>query len=149
MTYPGRLRTPGLALPILFVALGLSLVAAACDIATSDQPASGSPASSGAAPSGAAPTVSFDIPSFVVPEPRSPVAGVITSIDSQGLDKVKGFTLRTRGGVDLTFVIGQLDNGVEFPPGHLAEHQASLEPVLVWFKVEGGKLVVYHLEDAG
>ena len=143
MTHRGRLRVPGLALPILLVALGLTLVAA-CDIATSNQPASGSPTSSGAAPS-----VSFDMPSFAVPEPKSPVAGVITSIDSQGVDKVRGFTLRTRSGVDLTFVIGQLDNGVEFPPGHLAEHQASLEPVLVYFKVEDGKLVVYHLEDAG
>jgi hypothetical protein len=144
MTHRGRLRTPGLPLPIQLVAVGLMLVAAAWDNASSDQPASGSPASSGAEA-----TVSFDIPSFVVPEPRSPVAGVITSIDSQGLDKVNGFTLRTRSGVDLTFVIGQLDNGVEFPPGHLAEHQASLEPVLVYFKPEGGKLVVYHLEDAG
>ena len=133
------LRTPGLALQILFVAVGLTLVAAACDIATSDQPSAGT----------AVPTVSVEAPSFEVPPPRSPVAGVITSIDSQGVDKVKGFTLRTRSGVDLTFLIGQLDNGVEFPPGHLAEHQASLEPVLVYFKVEDGKLVVYHLEDAG
>jgi hypothetical protein len=134
----------GLALPILLVALGLSMTVAACDIGASLPTAGGSPPSSGAAPS-----VSFDIPSFAVPAPKSPVAGVITSIDSQGVDKVKGFTLRTRSGVDLTFVIGQLDNGVEFPPGHLAEHQASLEPVLVYFKAEGGKLVVYHLEDAG
>ena len=144
MTHRGRLRVPGLALPILLVALGLSIAAAACDISASLPTPSGSPASSGAAPS-----VSFDMPSFAVPEPKSPVAGVITSIDSQGVDKVRGFTLRTRSGVDLTFVIGQLDNGVEFPPGHLAEHQASLEPVLVYFKVDDGRLVVYHLEDAG
>ena len=138
MTHRGRVRTPGLAFPILLVAFGLS-IAAACDIPASDQPSAGT----------AVPTVSFEAPSFAVPEPRSPVAGVIISIDSQGLDKVKGFTLRTRSGVDLTFVIGQLDNAIDFPPGHLAEHQASLLPVLVYFKVEGGKLVVYHLEDAG
>jgi hypothetical protein len=80
--------------------------------------------------------------------PRSPVAGVITSVDSQGLDKVKGFTLRTNGGLTLTFVLGKLDNPTEFPPGHLAEHQASSAPVFVWFKEENGNLVVYHLEDA-
>jgi hypothetical protein len=130
---------PGPVLQVLFVAVALTLVAAACDIATSDLPSVGT----------AVPTASFEAPSFEVPPARSPVAGVITSIDSQGLDKVNGFTLRTRSGVDLTFVIGQLDNGAEFPPGHLAEHQASLEPVLVYFKAEGGKLVVYHLEDAG
>jgi len=146
VTLRGRLRRLAVPVPTLILALvlALSMAAAACDIATSDQPsASGSPSSSGGAPS-----VSFEIPSFAVPQPRSPVAGVVTSIDSQGLDKVKGFTLRTRSGIDLTFVIGQLDNGVEFPPGHLAEHQASVQPVLVYFNVEGGKLVVYHLEDA-
>jgi hypothetical protein len=144
MTARGRLCAPRVPVPII-VALALSLVAAAaCDIAASEQPPAGSAPTSGAAPS-----VSFEAPSFAVPEPRSPVAGVVTSIDSQGLDKVKGFTLRTRSGIELTFVIGQLDNGAEFPPGHLAEHQASLEPVLVYFKVEGGNRVVYHLEDAG
>jgi hypothetical protein len=143
MTARGRLRAPRVPV-VIIVALALSLAAAACDIAASEQPPAGSAPSSGAAPS-----VSFEVPSFAVPEPRSPVAGVVTSIDSQGLDKVKGFTLRTRSGIELTFVIGQLDNGAEFPPGHLAEHQASLEPVLVYFKVEGGNRVVYHLEDAG
>jgi hypothetical protein len=136
----GRTLGAGVALT-----LALALVAAACDIAASIQPpGSGSPSSRGGAPS-----ASFEPPSFAVPEPRSPVAGVVTSIDSAGLDKVNGFTLRTRSGVDLTFVIGKLDNGDEFPPGHLAEHQASLLPVLVYFKVEGARLVVYHLEDAG
>jgi len=144
MTHLGRLRMRGLALPVLLVALGLSLAATACDIPASVPTPSASPASSGVAPS-----VSFDIPSFGAPVPRSPVAGVVTSIDSQGLDKVKGFTLRTSSGIEVAFVLGQLDNATEFPPGHLAEHQASLLPVLVYFKAEGGKLVVYHLEDAG
>jgi hypothetical protein len=125
--------------------VALALAAGACDIAASGQPeASGSPSASGGAPS-----VSFEIPSFSAPIPQSPVAGVVISIDSQGLAKVHGFTLRTRSGVDLKFVIGLLDNGADFPPGHLAEHQATLQPILVWFKVEDGKLVVYHLEDAG
>ena len=81
--------------------------------------------------------------------PQSPVAGVVTSIQATALDKVSGFTLRTSSGITLTFVIGQLDNGAEFPPGHLSEHAASLQPVLVYFNVENGKLVVYHMEDAG
>ncbi len=129
----------------LIVALAFSLAAGACDIGASGQPeASGSPSVGGGGPS-----VSFEIPSFSAPLPQSPVAGVVMSIDSQGLAKVRGFTLRTRSGVELKFVIGLLDNGADFPPGHLAEHQATLQPILVWFKVEDGKLVVYHLEDAG
>jgi hypothetical protein len=81
--------------------------------------------------------------------PRSPVAGNVTSIDSTGLTEVKGFTLRTVGGEDLAFVIGTLENGDEFPPGHLAEHMAAAAPIYVYFRVENGVLVVYRLEDAG
>ncbi len=81
--------------------------------------------------------------------PESPIAGVVISVDSQGLDKVHGFKLRAIGGEELTFVIGTLENGDEFPPGHLAEHMAAAAPVLVYFRVENGELVVYRLEDAG
>ncbi len=80
--------------------------------------------------------------------PESPVAGVVTSIDATGLTEVHGFTLRTVSGQDLTFVMGKLENGDEFPVGHLNEHLAAAAPVLVSFKDEGGKLVVYRLEDA-
>ncbi len=80
--------------------------------------------------------------------PDSPIAGVLTSIDATGLTEVHGFTLRTVAGQDLTFVMGTLENGDEFPPGHLNEHLAAVAPVLVYFKVEDGKLVVYRLEDA-
>jgi hypothetical protein len=81
--------------------------------------------------------------------PESPVAGVVTSIDATSLTDVKGFTLRTTTGDDLTFVIGTLENGDEFPPGHLAEHLAAAAPILVYFRVQDGKLVAYRLEDAG
>ncbi len=46
-------------------------------------------------------------------------------------------------------MIGTLENGDEFPPGHLAEHLAAAAPILVYFRVQDGKLVVYRLEDAG
>ena len=80
--------------------------------------------------------------------PASPVAGVVLSVQSEGLDKVHGFTLRTRSGTEVQFSLGQLDDPTDFPPGHLVEHQASAAPILVWFKAEGSNLVVYHLEDA-
>ncbi len=81
--------------------------------------------------------------------PESPIAGRVTSVDATGLTQVKGFTLRTATGRDLKFVIGTLDNGDEFPPGHLTEHLAAAAPILVFFKAVDGQLVVYHMEDAG
>ena len=61
---------------------------------------------------------------------------------------VKGFSLRTVDGDDLTFVLGTLENGADFPPGHLTEHMTSADPILVYFRVENGALVVYKLDDA-
>ncbi len=81
--------------------------------------------------------------------PASPVAGLVVKVETAGLDQVKGFTLQADTGQELTFVIGKLDNGDEFPPGHLTEHQAAADPILVFFREENGQLVVYHLEDAG
>jgi hypothetical protein len=80
--------------------------------------------------------------------PASPVAGVITAVESAGLNAVHGFTLRTSGEKILHFKLGVLDDPTAFPPGHLAEHQLTGNPVLVFFKAEGADLVVYHLEDA-
>ena len=77
----------------------------------------------------------------------SPVSGIITNVRSEGLDKVLGFTIRTASGDLVTFVVGRLDDPATFPPGHLAEHQASLQPVTVYFTVVAGQLVVYHLAD--
>ena len=81
--------------------------------------------------------------------PDSPVAGIVTSVDSTGISEVKGFKLHTVAGEDLTFRLGTLENGDEFPPGHLSEHMAAAAPVLVYFRDENGVLVVYRIEDAG
>jgi hypothetical protein len=81
--------------------------------------------------------------------PESPVAGIVIKVDSQGLDDVRGFTLRSSAGDQLEFKIGQLENGDEFPPGHLTEHMAAASPVLVFFRMENGELVAFRIEDAG
>ncbi len=95
-------------------------------------------------------TSSLSVPASGTPgaEPTSPVDGILTDIDSEGLTKVTGFTLRTSDGQSITFKIGTLENGADFPPGHLAEHLATSSPVRVSFRVEGPDLVVYRLEDA-
>jgi hypothetical protein len=74
--------------------------------------------------------------------------GVIVGVDSEGLDKVKGFELRTTDQGTLVFKLGDLDNGAEFPPGHLVEHQSTAQPVRVWYRTEGGTRVAVRLEDA-
>jgi hypothetical protein len=82
------------------------------------------------------------------PGVASPVDGIVLTVDAASLTDVRGFTLRTDGGFAFTFVLGQLENVTEFSPSHLAEHQASSEPIRVWFRTEGGERVAYRLEDA-
>ena len=114
---------------LLAVAFAMLVLAAACGPAPTGSPTT---ASTGPAPS-----------------LESPVVGVITHVESQGLDQVTAFSLRTDAGTIVTFRIGTLENGDEFPPGHLTEHQATSEPVRVFFRVEGAELVATRLEDGG
>jgi hypothetical protein len=74
--------------------------------------------------------------------------GIVTSIDSEGLTDVRSFTLRSQDGAEQEYAIGTLENGDEFPPGHLAEHQALATPIRVWYRTEGGGRVAFRLEDA-
>jgi hypothetical protein len=76
------------------------------------------------------------------------VVGVIVGIESEGLDRVRGFSLRADDGATLPFTIGNLENGAAFPPGHLAEHQATAQPVRVWYVEEGGARVAIRIDDA-
>jgi hypothetical protein len=79
----------------------------------------------------------------------SPVEGQVVKLDTAGLTKVRGFVLRTDAGTEIAFAVGPLENAVEFPPSHLAEHMATGEAVRVSFREEGSDLVVYRVEDAG
>jgi hypothetical protein len=85
-------------------------------------------------------------------DPEAPqgeqAVGVVTSIESEGLTDVRGFSLRTEDGRDLAFRIGSLENGVEFPPGHLGEHQTLRTLIRVWYRPQGSELVAFRLEDA-
>jgi hypothetical protein len=105
----------------------------------------------GCGSSSATPVPASAPPSAVAPSPAlaSPVTGVVVSVDSAGLSKVTGFTLRLPDGTQQAFRIGVLENGAEFPPGHLQEHALTAAPVRVSFRREGADLVVYRIEDAG
>jgi hypothetical protein len=125
---------------VLLAVLAGSLVAACAGVAETPPPAAFTP-----------PPATSDEPTSASASeiPASPVAGLIVKVETSGLDQVRGFTLQADSGQELTFVLGTLDNATEFPPGHLKEHQAAADPVLVFFREENGQLVVYHIEDAG
>jgi hypothetical protein len=74
--------------------------------------------------------------------------GVIVAVEAEGLGDVRGFTLREAGGELVRFDLRALANGAQFPPGHLAEHQATADPVRVWYRVEASDRLAIRLEDA-
>jgi hypothetical protein len=76
------------------------------------------------------------------------VSGVIVAVEAEGLGDVRGFTLRQAGGELIRFDLRALANGAQFPPGHLAEHQATADPVRVWYRLEGNDRLAIRLEDA-
>jgi hypothetical protein len=83
-----------------------------------------------------------------IPSGAATVVGVITHLDQQSLDSVTGLTLRTTDGQIVDFVVGPLENAAEFPPGHLATHQATGQPVRIWYRMQGSKRVAYRIADA-
>jgi hypothetical protein len=89
----------------------------------------------------------MDLPAS--PSPGTAEAtGVVVAVESgAGLGDVSGFTLRVAGEL-LTFSLRELENGVEFPPGHLVQHQADAFPVRVVYRTEGSERLALRLEDA-
>jgi hypothetical protein len=82
------------------------------------------------------------------PPGATAAVGVVVAVKSAGLDRVSSFALRTTDQGTLEFTLGALENGAEFPPGHLVEHQATAQPVRVWYRTENGAKVAIRLEDA-
>ena len=91
---------------------------------------------------------STDVRDPSAPSGASAAVGVITHVDSVSLEEVTGITLRTNDGQAIDFVVGPLENASEFPPGHLAEHQATAAPVRVWYRMDGSDRIAIRIEDA-
>jgi hypothetical protein len=129
----------------LVVAAG-GMVAAGCSPAAPSEP---SPIATGSieAPASGSPATP-SVPPATPLDLASPVEGVLVDIDSAGLADVDGFSVRLGDGRTIAFRMGILENGDEFPVGHLAEHLATSAPVRVFFRTEGPDLVVYRIEDA-
>ena len=146
-----RLRQATVARAAVAALLAISTMAlAGCGSgAQTAAPATAAPTNAPASPAPTAGDSAVPSDATGVPVPDSPVAGIVVDITSAGLSQVTGFTLRTNDGETIAFTIGTLENGDEFPPGHLKEHQAAASPVLVFFREANGQLVVYRIEDAG
>jgi len=80
--------------------------------------------------------------------PRQTDTGLVIAVDSSGLTVVRGFTIRTDDGRTVVFRIGSLENGAQFPPGHLLEHRATGVKIVVTYREENGELVAIRMEDA-
>ncbi len=127
---------------------GVALLVAACG------PATATPGPTGAAPTPAPSDSSFAAPSVDTASPASvtpasPIAGIVTGIAVSGANQITGFTLKTNLGETYHFTIGQLQNADEFPPSNLKDSMDTSSPVLVFFDVVNGDLVVNRMEDAG
>lgn len=77
-------------------------------------------------------------------------SGLVTHIDTLGLGRVQGFTLRTPDGAVLEFVFeGGTDlSAGGWPPDHLQEHLAMAEGVAVEYRLVDGRRVAIRLGDA-
>ena len=92
--------------------------------------------------------VSFVVVSAFGQAPRQTDTGLVIAVDSSGLTVVRGFTIRTDDGRTVVFRIGSLENGAQFPPGHLLEHRATGVKIVVTYREENGELVAIRMEDA-
>ncbi len=80
--------------------------------------------------------------------PGKTAAGVVIALDASA-GHVSSFTLRTTDGQIVSFAIGALEtDGAAFPASHLAVHAATLQPIAVAYREEGGRNVVYRMVDA-
>jgi hypothetical protein len=83
-----------------------------------------------------------------LPTGTQELTGVIVAADSAGLSEVRAVTVRTADGALVDFSLERLQNGAEFPPGHLAEHQATAEPVSVRYVERDGVKLALRIDDA-
>jgi hypothetical protein len=74
------------------------------------------------------------------------VQGVILHIEAERLDRIESFTLKS--GDDTYRILIDADRDYEFNLGHLHEHLASSEPVVVDLEARGDELYAVTIEDA-
>jgi hypothetical protein len=76
--------------------------------------------------------------------------GVLLDVVSPSIQKVDSFTLRTDDGQELAFVTApDFNAGVAhlMTPGHMRQHMALADPVLVTYRQDNGTLVALSAVD--
>ena len=77
--------------------------------------------------------------------------GVLLDVVSPSIQQVDSFTLRTDDGRELSFLTApDFNRGVAhvMTPGHMRQHMALADPVVVTYREDGGKLVALSATDA-
>jgi hypothetical protein len=83
------------------------------------------------------------------PADRATETGVVIDVRATSLTEVQAFTIRTADGRTVTFRVGELENATAFPPGHLNEHRATAQPVVVTYLDEADGPRAIRIDDAG
>jgi hypothetical protein len=79
------------------------------------------------------------------------IRGVLLEVQSAGIQQVDGFTLRTDDGQELSFVAAPNFNAGAthvMTPGHMRQHMALADAVVVTYREQNGKLVALSATDA-
>jgi hypothetical protein len=72
------------------------------------------------------------------------VRGVVVGVEARSIARADGLTLRAAGGQEYHF---RVDPGVDWTPGHLREHMALAEPIVVEFTRQSDGLLATRIDD--
>lgn len=79
------------------------------------------------------------------------VRGILIEVQGATLQRAEGFTLRTDDGREMVFTVAtEFNAGVPHPmsPGHMRQHMALVEPIVVTYVTREGRLVALSAVDA-
>jgi hypothetical protein len=79
------------------------------------------------------------------------VRGVLLDVVSPGIQRVDRFTVRADDGRELSFVPApEFNQGAThaMTPGHMRQHMALADPVIVTYRAENGTLIALSATDA-
>ena len=85
------------------------------------------------------------------PEQTQSVRGVLLDVVSPSIQQVDSFSLRTDDGRELNFVTApDFNKGAShvMTPGHMRQHMALADAILVTYREDGGKLIALSATDA-